>query len=200
MDSYRTKEFGTHCYTDYLIYKLVIQVDKICFKLNMTPNMITTLSIPFIILGIYFFSNNNYLCIPCILIYVFLDYLDGYYARNHDMVTEFGDWYDHFRDVVCFILLFIIIIYKIYRNKKYIIFNVLFLIILLSSLILSLIRFGCNERLLPNEHNKTLNIIKNMCSDQNILNHSQIICLSVYFIFFSIFMAILIKQDSSNVC
>jgi hypothetical protein len=29
MNSYRTKEFGTHCYTDYLIYKLVIEADKI---------------------------------------------------------------------------------------------------------------------------------------------------------------------------
>jgi phosphatidylglycerophosphate synthase len=197
MDSYRTKEFGTHCYTDYLIYKLVIEADKICCKLNLTPNMITTLSIPFIILGIYFFINNNYLAIPCILIYVFLDYLDGYYARNHDMVTEFGDWYDHFRDVVSFILLFIVIIHKIKRNKKYIVFNVIFLIILLSTLILSLIRFGCNERRISNTHNQTLNLIKNMCYDQNILLHSQIICLSVYFILFSIFMAILIKQDSS---
>ena len=45
--------------------------------------------------------NNNYI-LACIYYFIsyFFDVLDGIYAREYNMVSEFGDYYDHIKDIV----------------------------------------------------------------------------------------------------
>ena len=116
---------------DNLAYKVVEILDPIFYKLKFTPNIITTLSMLFGILSIYYFIKKNYICIPLYVISYILDCSDGYYARKYNMVTKFGDYYDHISDIlVQFILLYLIYIktkvrYKIQLIITIIIFNVL---------------------------------------------------------------------------
>jgi hypothetical protein len=68
-------------------------------NLNFTPNGITTLSLIFGILSVMalFYKNMGQFLIFYYLSY-FYDCLDGHYARKYNMVTKFGDLYDHFKD------------------------------------------------------------------------------------------------------
>lgn len=72
-------------------------------KKNYTPNYLTTCSFLFQGLGVVFLAYDyrwNYTLFY--LIGYYFDNVDGPMARKYDMVTEFGDWYDHVTDISCF--------------------------------------------------------------------------------------------------
>jgi phosphatidylglycerophosphate synthase len=72
-------------------------------KMNYTPNHLTTCSFFFQGLGVAFLAYDyrwNYTLFY--LIGYYFDNVDGPMARKYDMVTEFGDWYDHVTDITCF--------------------------------------------------------------------------------------------------
>ena len=107
----------------------------------MSPNLLTTIR-NFIVLYIYYsimikkyYSNQGLL----IIIVGILDILDGVYARTYNMTTSFGDKYDHISDLLSQFI-FIYILYKTLKNKKYILFPLLFMIF---SALVSM----CNEKL-----------------------------------------------------
>ena len=86
---------------DNLIYKDIDKVSSIFKKYNFTPNMLTTISAFFGFLSIYAICKDKFLS-GGILYFIsyYFDCLDGYYARKYDMVTKFGDYYDHISDTV----------------------------------------------------------------------------------------------------
>lgn len=100
---------------DNLIYELVEFIAPYFKKLNIIPNQITTTGNIFGVMGIYklyknfFFTSALYYFIR----YIF-DCLDGYYARKYNLVTKFGDYYDHISDVIISI---IYIIFMFSKNK-----------------------------------------------------------------------------------
>ena len=102
---------------DNMIYKIVEILDHIFYKLNFTPNIITTLSLLFGLLSAYYFYYNNYLCIPLYLFSYILDFSDGFFARKYNMITIFGDYYDHISDLIKFIITFYILYHKIKKKK-----------------------------------------------------------------------------------
>jgi len=137
---------------DNLIYK---SVDDCCIylkKLNFTPNMITTLSAIFGLLSIYFICQEKFILGGGLyFISYYFDCVDGYYARKYDMVTEFGDWYDHAKDVLVFAGIVWVLIYKkLYSG----------LIFLVPILLLTFIHFGCQEIYYDKGESKTLNFTK----------------------------------------
>jgi len=118
---------------DNLVYKVVEILDPIFYKLKFTPNIITTLSIIFGILSIYYFIKKNYICIPLYVISYILDCSDGYYARKYNMVTKFGDYYDHISDIlVHYILLYLIYIKTKVRYKIPLIITIIIFTFLIS--------------------------------------------------------------------
>lgn len=138
--------------------------DKLCdnlFKLKITPNFITTLRlILMIVLTILVFYKKYLLFAGILFIFCFfLDHLDGEYARKYNMVTKFGDYYDHIVDNTYFIPLLIIIFY---RNRN--IYLILFFLILL---IISTILIGCQEKYMfkykNNISSKSLKILQKTC-------------------------------------
>ena len=117
---------------DNLIYIIVEKLDPIFYRLNFTPNIITTLSLITGLLSGYYFYKDNILCIPLYILSYILDCSDGYFARKYNMVTTFGDYYDHISDVIKSIVIFYIIYIKAkpeFKNK--IILLILSFIILL---------------------------------------------------------------------
>jgi phosphatidylglycerophosphate synthase len=89
----------------------------------MNPNMITTLSNIACIITILLLSNANYyLAAFFILVSYFFDCAYGHIARKYNMVTVFGDYYDHNSD---FVKIFAVLLTLYYINfNKF--FKVLF--------------------------------------------------------------------------
>jgi len=85
---------------DNMIYILVEEVTPYLYKAKLTPNMITTFGNILSILGLInlwsrkYFEASIYFGVAYIL-----DCVDGYMARKYNMVSKFGDYYDHISDV-----------------------------------------------------------------------------------------------------
>jgi phosphatidylglycerophosphate synthase len=97
------------------------------------------------------------------MIYTILDYADGYMARMYNMMSEFGDIYDHARDII-FHLFILNVIYK----NKYLVS--LFVI----GVVLSLNSFGCQEIIYEadckNKTNNTIGWLKPLCTNNKALD------------------------------
>jgi len=97
---------------DNSLYTVVELVAPTFYSLGFTPNMITTLGNICTIIAIYFFLQHNYkMSAVFFFLSYFFDCLDGYIARSYNMVSEFGDFYDHISDAIkflSFVLLFLI--------------------------------------------------------------------------------------------
>ena len=84
-------------------------------KMNFTPNGITTLSLITGLLSCYFLHKNKpFLSVSLLFLPYFFDCLDGFYARKYNMVSKFGDYYDHVKDIVVNLLL----LYILYNRNK----------------------------------------------------------------------------------
>ena len=80
-----------------------------------TPNTVTTVSILVGMLSAFVIYHQQFAlgAVLFILAY-YLDCVDGKLARKYNMVTAFGDFYDHFGDVLKFIL----VSYALYHNNN----------------------------------------------------------------------------------
>jgi phosphatidylglycerophosphate synthase len=86
-------------------------------KLNMTPNGITTLSLIFGMLAVFFLALGRvWLAVILYAISYFFDNVDGYYARRYKMCSKGGDMYDHIKDWIVFGF-FIVVFYLRNRHK-----------------------------------------------------------------------------------
>lgn len=154
---------------DNIMIKLSDYLSPYFKQLNYTPNGITTVSLIFALGALYHLYNYEvyYFAIFLLLAHLF-DCMDGFYARKYGMVTENGDKYDHFKDLVFFAggayILF----------KRYdILNNPVVLFGLIALVIVSLISVGCYEKLADkNNQSATLDLAttlitpsKEVCDD-----------------------------------
>ena len=137
------------------------------FKLlDFTPNMITFLSFLFGIKAIKDFRDNNYLQsgIIYMISYIF-DCLDGHYARKYNMVTKFGDYFDHIKDCTIGIPITLLLINKLSQSKDFT--SIILLFTLFLSMFMFPIHLGCQElyydKINPNNDSDTLGILKKYC-------------------------------------
>ena len=139
------------------------------YQIGMNPNMITTLSIISTIIVVLLLLNANYIWAAIFfLIAYFFDCLDGHYARKYNMVTVFGDYYDHISDVLKIIA---VLGTLYYINKKK--FMVVIPIIIIIG-ILTIIHFGCQELYYNSTESETVEFTKNLCPVKNINNINEI--------------------------
>lgn len=168
---------------DFLENPIDVYIIKICNilspflkKSNMTANDLTTFSLLFGFASAYcLLKKIKY--IPGIYLFIsyFFDCSDGFYARKYNMVSKFGDIYDHVKDFIV-ILLIIFILYKQNRKKGIIL---IFIICLLS-----FSHLGCQEHYYRNNkqheiHSDTLSHCRYLCPFEHDIENALLV--SKYF-------------------
>lgn len=112
-------------------------------KMNYTPNGITTLSVIFSAAALYHLYNHDMIPFTIYLLLAHLcDDMDGYYARKYKMVSEGGDKYDHYKDLIVVIAS----IYILYSKYNILNFPVLILVLCVMG-VLGTMFVGCQENL-----------------------------------------------------
>jgi len=146
-------------YLDNYILKTVKYINPYFKTLNFTPNHITTISLIFGIISIFFLHENiHYFSALALFISYFFDCQDGNYARQYKMVTKNGDIYDHVKDIIVYILLILVLITKI--NNPLI--TILYIVIITIFLIFLTNYVSCTEKYMNKEDKSfTLNFISN---------------------------------------
>ena len=136
----------------------------------MSPNVITSLSLIVSLYAVYKIFNGFYM-IGGILFFFgyFLDCLDGNFARSNNMVTDFGDYYDHISDSVKIIsLIAVILVLKIKVKTK-----ALFSFFLILFTYLSFIQLDCQEKNSNTQKTDTLNVLNGLCPNKKYIHKSR---------------------------
>ena len=160
---------------DSLLVDIADIIDPYFKEVGMTPNVITTFGLISALISIHQFCSKHYKssAIFFFLSY-FLDCMDGNFARKYDMITDFGDYYDHVVDIFKSIIIYSLLFYNLYNNNR-----TLIIMLLILLFVTSLINFGCQEKYVEKYNEKilshTLKPLKLLCyvpSDnlENILN------------------------------
>lgn len=150
---------------DNLLISLIKLLSPIFYMLNITPNMITTMSLIITLIGVHFINEQQFFKASILIFigYIF-DCWDGYYARTYNMTTKYGDIYDHVSDTLKTLLIVIAILSL--KIKKYT--KILFIIILFITVLLTIIHLGCQEKVK----------INNKKNESNTLNFTKLFCIN----------------------
>jgi phosphatidylglycerophosphate synthase len=160
-------------FIDNYIIELGIKLNPYFKKLNLTPNHLTAISAIFGLLSVYSIYNDKFILagILYFISYAF-DCFDGNYARMYGMVSEFGDLFDHIKDISVIILLYLVIWFKPnIKKKKKVIFTAISVLLMMTTSI----HLGCQERYYSrneksgesNALNFTKKVSKGICSKSN---------------------------------
>jgi len=143
---------------DNILIDISEKIAPIFKKLNFTPNDITSLSNISMCITILLLLQLKYYwaCLFLILSY-FFDCLDGSFARTYNQVTNFGDKYDHYSDVIKSVLL-IFVLFSLNPTKFMVV-----LPIIIIFFILAMMHLGCQELLYNKNESKTLTLNKYIC-------------------------------------
>ena len=104
------------CPLDIHMFKFIDTHLHVYHTLGLTPNMVTTLAFLFGLFAAYQIIQKNFVVAAMLWIFsYYFDCVDGKLARQYNMVTKFGDYYDH----VCDILKYIAVCYALFRINRY---------------------------------------------------------------------------------
>ena len=148
----------------------------IFYNLGFTPNLVTTLTLILRITALYnlYYKKNYTLIIILYTISIITDNIDGQLARNYNMTSKFGSYYDLIVDILS-VFSFVIIYYVIYY-KENIKSLVIYLTILSIFQLIKLIKLSCDRnkklKLYQKEINKyNVRLPKNVCEKYNFIQY-----------------------------
>lgn len=129
---------------DNLIIDAVDYLSEPFHKMGFTANGVTTLSLLTGLLSVNLFCRGNHeLAAFMFLVSYFFDCMDGFYARKYDQVTDFGDYYDHAKDL----LIVVIFVYCIWNKIEKIETKVIALGIFFILFFLMHAHMGCQQKI-----------------------------------------------------
>ena len=167
------------CPVDSFIFNIIDKQLYIFHKLGMTPNTLTTISIIFGFLSAYQILQGR-LCLAAIfwIIAYYFDCADGKFARKYNMISKFGDLYDHLGDLAKVIAVLFALFYS---NKKGTTSKQWFFITILIVLgILQIIHMGYQESIYnKKDESPYLNIVRKLFVNEE--KAETIICYTRYF-------------------
>jgi phosphatidylglycerophosphate synthase len=120
---------------DNSIYYIIEKIEKTVYSVGLTPNMLTTIGNIFTIIFVYLFLKKKYVLASfAFFMSYFFDCLDGYIARSYNMVTIFGDYYDHISDFTKLLITSYLLISRVKMNMNSLILLLITLIMLTFTL------------------------------------------------------------------
>lgn len=152
------------CPIDILLLNIIDTHLDAYHSLDISPNMVTTLSIICGIISAYNILHHHFKTAALFFtIAYYFDCVDGKIARKFNQVTVFGDYYDHFGDI----FKVLIVLYALYISNP-IVFNKIkyFILVLFMGM---LIHLGCQEKIYEDiEPNQSpyLSIFKNIIHEK----------------------------------
>ena len=137
-------------------------------QLNFTANGITTLSLITGIYSIFLYTNQYYyLSALFFIISYYFDCQDGYFARRYNESSQFGDYYDHIKDIIINASIGILLFLQYFQIKS----NIKYIILIIVILILATLQvhMGCQEIYFNKnpESSQVLNPLKKLCPAKN---------------------------------
>jgi phosphatidylglycerophosphate synthase len=188
---------------DVIAYDLCKYIEHFFKLINATPNNITTISLLFGLLCVYFMILSKKKTKRVYKIYAFIFYwlsflfdcLDGYYARKYKMYSKLGDKYDHYSDLVKHLLIYYVLMTRL--NKKFII---IFNILLITIFVGLIIQTGCQEKKYSEKigekesknNSSYLRMFIPLCKDPElILKYSKYFGVGTITLLFSIFILLI---------
>jgi phosphatidylglycerophosphate synthase len=155
------------CPIDIHLYKFIDTHLHHYYNLGFTPNMVTTFSIIFGFFAAHQILNGNFeISAILMLIAYYLDCVDGKLARKYNMITKFGDLYDHLGDMLKYTVIICALFESNKRkttNKQRVYMLIIFILILVQCL-----HFGYQESLYDKKHESPfLNICRQMVAFDN---------------------------------
>lgn len=170
---------------DDLLISISELLNPIFNIMGLTPNLLTTISGIFGLLSVKYLYENNYTYFAATFILsYFFDCCDGNYAREYNMVTDFGDMYDHIKDGIVNILVVILMMYKFNIRRSLIIFVILFVIFYTSCCV----HIGCQERQYEDvneqkEGGQFLSYFKQLCSIKSNIKYTRFVGTGTFILF-----------------
>lgn len=131
-----------------------------------------------------------------IILSYFFDCFDGHFARSYNMVTKFGDYYDHISDASKVILL-VYFICTMYTSKVCYVLPILIIFFILTLIHLSCQEFYYNR---PNASN-TLSLLRFFCiankkNVNNILGITRFFGCGTFYI--AIILSVIYLKNNKN--
>ena len=168
---------------DNVILDFVEVMNPFYKKLGFTPNILTTFSVIFSVLSIFFYVKRKYVLSSIFyLISYYFDCQDGNFARKYGMETAFGDLYDHLTDILSNVS----IAYLLLTNKK-ISYNykIAYVIIVSVLLVLALYHLSCTEIYMEKNTNYgkkqvLISLLKKYCKNETSLNYYKYFATGTY--------------------
>lgn len=146
------------------------------FRMGFTPNIITTIGNILRIISIWaIIQGHGFLFLVTAIGGYAFDCFDGHYARQYNMATTFGDYYDHVSDWIYHgTLLWFIFISPKFKgasidNKSIIIGSLLLLGLIFA------IHMGCQEQHYAQYHSPTLKPLMTLCTNKDIIIYTKYI-------------------------
>lgn len=146
---------------DNMVLDTVESTVDFFYNIGFTPNGVTTLSLISGLYAVYKFANHEFYQSALLhLLSYYFDCLDGHLARKYNMISEFGDYYDHTKDWIVTGLMFYHLgkfYWNIDNNIKYII---PFIVIIIMYGVFH--HMGCQE-IYYGQHTTTTSIFLDSC-------------------------------------
>ena len=183
-------DYKYECPIEFYIFKFIDSHIHIFYKLGMTPNMLTTLSIIFGLLAAsQIMKNRLWLASIFWLIAYYFDCVDGKFARKYNMVTKFGDIYDHIGDMFKVIAVLIALFYS--NKEKTSVRQWIYICIILFLGILQILHMGYQESIYnKKDESPYLNIIRSLFVNEenakHIIHYTKHFGCGTWFLCFSI--------------
>ena len=181
---------------DEILLKFAEPLSNVIRKISpyITANIITAVGLVIGVACLACLIKGYYVC-AFVLYWLcyFFDVLDGYYARKYDMITKFGDYFDHFRDVFINSIACWLIWWKI---KDPALRNI-FMITLVVFLIGMLSHFGCQEQnATVTDHNDCLAILKPLVKHKEYISFTKYFGCGTFILVISLFIILLAIKRS----
>lgn len=183
-------------FLDTILVDLTEKLNPFYKSIGIIPNILTLISLVVTLIGEYYFFKDKYL-IAGILYFIgyYFDCADGNFARAYDMVTVFGDWFDHISDICKLIVLLYLFYLKLGFGKKF------YTLLGIIGFFFAAFSFhmGCQQKIYDkSEESPTLTYMEKLCPDSDLIKYTKFLGVGTFQIVVTLMIIFFAKIKNYN--